>query len=60
MLYDAYQAQSDLLAPLRAWAGLTNALFRDTYAGPRANFVFKSISAAAEIVNRAHLNACRA
>ena len=55
MLYDAYQAQSDLLAPFRAWAGLTNALYRETYAGPRANFVFKSIAAAAEIINRAHL-----
>ena len=55
MLYDAYQAQADLLAPLRAWAGLTSALYRDTYAGPRANYIFKSIAAAAEIVNRAHL-----
>jgi len=55
MLYDAYQAQSDLLAPLRAWAGLTSAMYRDTFAGPRANYLFKSISAAAEILNRAHL-----
>jgi poly(3-hydroxybutyrate) depolymerase len=55
MLYDAYQAQSDLLAPLRAWAGLTSALYRDTYAGPRGNYVFQSIAAAAEILNRAHL-----
>lgn len=55
MLYDAYQAQSDLLAPLRAWAGLTSALYRDTYAGPRANYVFQSIAAAAELLNRARL-----
>ena len=55
MLYDAYQAQSDLLAPLRAWAGLTSALYRDTYAGPRANYVFQSIAAAAEILHRARL-----
>ncbi|MEI9993555.1 MAG: polyhydroxyalkanoate depolymerase [Rhizomicrobium sp.] len=55
MLYDAYQAQSDFFAPLRAWAGLTSAAFRDTCAGPSANYVMKSISAAAEIVNRAHL-----
>lgn len=55
MLYDAYQAQSDLFAPVRAWAGLTSALLRQTTAGPSANYVFKSISAAAEIVNRAHL-----
>ncbi|HEX4302354.1 MAG TPA: polyhydroxyalkanoate depolymerase [Rhizomicrobium sp.] len=55
MLYDAYQAQSDLLAPLRAWAGLTSSVFRDTCAGPSANYLLKSISAATEIVNRAHL-----
>jgi len=55
MLYDAYQAQSDLLAPWRAWAGLTSALYRETYAGPRANYMFKGIAAAAEIINRTHL-----
>ena len=55
MLYDAYQAQSDMLAPLRAWAGLTSSLLRDTSAGPTSNYILKSISAAAEIVNRAHL-----
>ncbi|MBL6936421.1 MAG: polyhydroxyalkanoate depolymerase [Alphaproteobacteria bacterium] len=55
MLYDAYQAQSDLLAPVRAWAGLTSSLFRETCAGPTSNYIFKSISAAAEIVNRAQL-----
>jgi polyhydroxyalkanoate depolymerase len=55
MLYDAYQAHSDLFSPLRAWAGLTSAAFRNTCAGPGANYVLKSISAAAEILNRAHL-----
>jgi polyhydroxyalkanoate depolymerase len=55
MLYEAYQAQSDFFAPLRAWAGLTSAVFRDTCAGPSANYWMKSVSAAAEIVNRAHL-----
>ena len=55
MLYDVYQAQSDLLAPWRAWAGLTSALYRETYAGPRANYMFKGIAAAAEIINRSHL-----
>jgi len=55
MLYDVYQAQSDLLAPWRAWAGLTSALYRETYAGPRANYMFKGIAAAAEIINRTHL-----
>ena len=55
MLYDAYQAQSDFFAPLRAWAGLTSAAFRNTCAGPGANAFMKSVSAAAEILNRAHL-----
>ena len=55
MLYDAYQAQSDLLAPLRAWAGLTSSALRDTCAGPGANYIFKSMAAAAEILNRAQL-----
>ena len=55
MLYDAYQAQSDLLAPLRAWAGLTSSVFRNTCAGPSANYFLKSVSAAAEIVNRTQL-----
>src|SRR3569832_2713621 len=55
MLYDAYQAQSDVLAPLRAGAGLTSSLFRQTWAGLSFFFFFKSISAATEIVNRAHI-----
>ena len=55
MLYDAYQAQVDLLAPLRAWAGLTSVMFRETYAGPRANYMFKGIAAGAEILNRTQL-----
>jgi poly(3-hydroxybutyrate) depolymerase len=54
-LYDAYQAQSDFLAPLRAWAGLTSSALRDTCAGPGANALFRGMAAAAEIVNRAHL-----
>jgi polyhydroxyalkanoate depolymerase len=55
MMYDAYQAQSDFLAPLRAWAGLTSAALRDTQAGPVANQLFRMMSAGAELVSRAHL-----
>jgi polyhydroxyalkanoate depolymerase len=55
MFYDAYQAQSDLLAPLRAWAGLTSSALRDTCVGPGGNYVLKSIAAAAEVLNRAQL-----
>ncbi len=56
MLYDAYQAQSDLLAPLRAWAAMTKSAFGDTQLGPMTNYFFKSIAAAAELATRAHLN----
>lgn len=55
MMYDAYQAQADFLAPLRAWAGLASTALRDTQAGPSANYVFRAMSAAAELVSRAHL-----
>jgi len=55
MMYDAYQAQADFLAPLRAWAGLASAAMRDTQAGPAANMLFRAMSAGAELVSRAHL-----
>jgi len=56
MLYDAYQAQSDLLAPLRALADMTKSALGDTQFGPAANYFFKSIAASAELASRAHLN----
>lgn len=55
MLYDAYQAHTDFFAPLRAWAGLTSAAFRDTWAGPGANHFFRSVAAAAEVLSRTQL-----
>jgi poly(3-hydroxybutyrate) depolymerase len=56
MLYDAYQAQSDLLAPLRAIADITRTAFGDTQMGPAFNYFFKGIAAGAEIASRAHLS----
>ena len=56
MLYDAYQAQSDLMAPLRAIADITRAAFGDTQLGPAFNYYFKGIAAGAEIASRAHLS----
>ena len=50
MLYDAYQAQQDLFAPLRAGASLLTAAFGDTSMGPAANYMFRSFAAGAEIV----------
>jgi len=55
MLYDAYQAQLDMFAPVRASADLFKAAFSDTVLGPAANYVFRSMAAAAEIVSRSHL-----
>ena len=55
MLYDAYQAQQDLFAPIRAGADLFKTAFGDTRVGPAGNYMFRSLAAAAEIVSRSHL-----
>jgi poly(3-hydroxybutyrate) depolymerase len=55
MLYDAYQAQQDMLAPMRAGADLVRAAFSDTSLGPAANYMFRSVAAGAEIISRARL-----
>ncbi len=55
MIYAAYQAQADLLAPLRAVADLASTALHDTWAGPTANLYFRSLGGAAELVSRAHL-----
>ena len=53
MLYDAYQAQQDLLAPIRAGASLFSTAFSQTWMGPGTNYLFRNMAAAAEIVSRA-------
>ncbi len=55
MLYDAYQAQQDFLAPMRAGADLCKTAFSDTFLGPAANFMFRSFGAGAEVFSRAHV-----
>ena len=55
MLYDAYQAQQDLFAPVRAGAELVRAAFSDPSLGPAANYMFRSVAAGAEIISRSHL-----
>ena len=55
MLYDAYQAQQDLLAPVRASASLFSTALRATWAGPSVNRMLRSMAAAAEIVARAKM-----
>ncbi len=54
MLYEAYQAQQDFLAPWRAGADLMKTAFGDTNMGPAANYMFRSFAAGAEILSRAH------
>src|SRR5471030_1324430 len=56
MLYDAYQAQQDLLAPFRAGASLFSTALRETWLRPSANHVLRSMSAAAEIIFRAKMS----
>ena len=55
MLYDAYQAQQDVLAPFRAGADMFRAAFGDTKLGPAANYWWRSMAAGAEIISRAHV-----
>ncbi len=52
MLYALYQAQSDLLAPLRAWADLTNTALRGICS---ENVFFRGAFAGAELLSRAGL-----
>jgi polyhydroxyalkanoate depolymerase len=59
MLYAAYQAQADLLAPFQAFADLTSTAFRQSCAGPLANPFFRRVAASAELFSRAHLTHTR-
>jgi poly(3-hydroxybutyrate) depolymerase len=56
MLYDAYQAQSDLLAPARAMAEMASATLRDTKFGPLGNYFFRGVVAGAELFSRTRLS----
>src|ERR1700761_8196169 len=55
MLYDAYQAGQDVLAPLRAGADLTRSAFGDTALGPAANYWFRTLAAGGEILFRSQM-----
>jgi polyhydroxyalkanoate depolymerase len=56
LLYDAYQAQSDFLAPARAFADMASATFRDTQFGPAGNYFFRALTAGADIFARTRLS----
>ena len=55
MMYDAYQARQDFLAPLRIFADLTAAALRDPRAGPFGNMLARSVGGAAEMMARVRL-----
>ncbi len=55
MLYSAYQARQDFLAPFRNTADLTAAALREPMAGPWANMLARSFGGAAEIFARGRL-----
>lgn len=55
MLYDAYQAQQDLLAPFRAAATLASLGLSATWLGPGANSLARTIAATAEMAARARM-----
>jgi polyhydroxyalkanoate depolymerase len=55
MMYDAYQARQDLLAPLRIFSDLTAAALRDPNAGPWANMWARSVGGTAEMIARLRL-----
>ena len=55
LLYDAYQAQSDVLAPMRAFADMASASLRDTNFGPAGNYFFRNIVAGAELFSQTRL-----
>jgi poly(3-hydroxybutyrate) depolymerase len=52
MLYALYQAQTDLLAPMRFWADLTNAALREMGV---ENFFLRGAAAGTELLSRAGL-----
>ena len=55
MLYNAYQARQDFLAPWRIYADLTAAVLREPMAGPWGNLFVRTMGAAAELVARSGL-----
>lgn len=55
MIYEAYQAREDFLAPFRVAADLTAAALRTPHAGPFGNLFARSIAAGAEMMSRAKL-----
>ncbi|MDR5726530.1 MAG: polyhydroxyalkanoate depolymerase [Terriglobia bacterium] len=59
MMYEAYQARQDFLAPLRIYADLTAAMLQETHAGPYGNMLARAAGGAAEMISRLRLTHTR-
>ncbi len=55
MIYDAYQARDDFLAPFRAAAEVATAVFDRGQAGPFGNMLLRAAAAGTELFSRAKL-----
>jgi polyhydroxyalkanoate depolymerase len=59
MLYQAYQAHSDIMVPVRAWAGTALQAIGQPLAGVIDNAVLRNLTAAYELIARAGLTHAR-
>ena len=59
MLYEAYQAQSDLMAPVKAFARLALEALNGPFPAFKANALVRNLSAAYEMIDRAGLTHSR-
>jgi poly(3-hydroxybutyrate) depolymerase len=59
MLYQAYQAHSDIMVPVRSWATAALRAFGQPLAGIADNAVLRNLSAAYELIARTGLTHAR-
>ena len=59
MLYQAYQAHSDIMIPVRNWAGTALRALGQPLAGIADNAVLRNLTAAYELIARAGLTHAR-
>jgi poly(3-hydroxybutyrate) depolymerase len=59
MLYQAYQAHSDIMIPVRSWAGTALRTLGQPFTGVADNVVLRNLTAAYELIARAGLTHAR-
>ena len=59
MLYQAYQAHSDIMIPVRSWAGTALRTLGQPLTGMADNTVLRNLTAAYELIARAGLTHAR-